>query len=564
MKEVKIRVTIDGEHKVTDVKKEIKDLDDVNKKYHKTAEDTAKATDKSRESFSDLAQETGLLSTELEIVNRIKILYNAGMAKMGATTDATAGATSRLTRTLKALKLALVATGIGAIAVVVGTLASAFLSTQRGVDALNSVLTPTTTVLSKMWGVIQDISSLIVDGKFAQAIEMLWSFDEAIAGAWQDGQKLADMNIKLREATIQWITRQAELNQVISENRRIVEDNTASLEEREQALDRMQKAITTRLKEERELIEQQIEIQKIKMAQNDDDIESREKLAELEADLLRAEKEASDSRAEFQGQRDRIEGERQKIEEEKIDRINRLIDAMSEEQRMLFETVEDERQRLGMLTELRRQEAQRERDRRLNEASNIIDDDKQLALEKEIINQDYQNEITGIEREHAEARMEIAQAEADAKIATQLKVAEALMALSRLAGEQTMFGKALGVASATIDTYVGANKALAQGGIFGIASAVGIIATGLANVRQILTTSIPSTDGGSIGGSASPSRRAPTTAPTITAPDIEGQGVQTVETIFPSDDRPVKAYVVESEITETQKNVKEIEDSATF
>ena len=43
----------------------------------------------------------------------------------------------------------------------------------------------------------------------------------------------------------------------------------------------------------------------------------------------------------------------------------------------------------------------------------------------------------------------------------------------------------LTIAQAIADTYAGANKALAQGGIFGTASAVGIVAAGLANVAQI-------------------------------------------------------------------------------
>jgi len=46
-------------------------------------------------------------------------------------------------------------------------------------------------------------------------------------------------------------------------------------------------------------------------------------------------------------------------------------------------------------------------------------------------------------------------------------------------------GKTLGIASATIDTYVGASKALAQGGFFGIAMASSVIAAGMVNVAKI-------------------------------------------------------------------------------
>ena len=46
-------------------------------------------------------------------------------------------------------------------------------------------------------------------------------------------------------------------------------------------------------------------------------------------------------------------------------------------------------------------------------------------------------------------------------------------------------GKAASIAQATINTYEGATKALAQGGFFGIAMAAAVIASGLASVAQI-------------------------------------------------------------------------------
>lgn len=53
----------------------------------------------------------------------------------------------------------------------------------------------------------------------------------------------------------------------------------------------------------------------------------------------------------------------------------------------------------------------------------------------------------------------------------------------------------MAVAQATMDTYAGATKALAQGGIFGAIGAAGVIASGLANIRTILQTDIPEKQG---------------------------------------------------------------------
>ena len=57
-------------------------------------------------------------------------------------------------------------------------------------------------------------------------------------------------------------------------------------------------------------------------------------------------------------------------------------------------------------------------------------------------------------------------------------------ALSQLAGDN----KELAVAEAIINTYTGANKAYAQGGVLGFVSAAAIIVAGLANVQKILQT----------------------------------------------------------------------------
>jgi hypothetical protein len=77
-------------------------------------------------------------------------------------------------------------------------------------------------------------------------------------------------------------------------------------------------------------------------------------------------------------------------------------------------------------------------------------------------------------------------------------VAGALGAMSKVVGEQTELGKVFAVAEATINTWVAASQALADktvpSTVARVALMVGIIATGLANVRNILAVN---TGGGS-------------------------------------------------------------------
>lgn len=65
--------------------------------------------------------------------------------------------------------------------------------------------------------------------------------------------------------------------------------------------------------------------------------------------------------------------------------------------------------------------------------------------------------------------------------------------MSDLLGEESAAGKAFGVAQATINTYLGATKALAQGGIMGIAQAAIVIAFGMKQVLSIAKQKDPDT-----------------------------------------------------------------------
>lgn len=65
--------------------------------------------------------------------------------------------------------------------------------------------------------------------------------------------------------------------------------------------------------------------------------------------------------------------------------------------------------------------------------------------------------------------------------------------LSSLLGEESAAGKAFATAQALINTYLGASKALAQGGIWGIAQAAIVVAAGMKNVMSINKTKEPDT-----------------------------------------------------------------------
>ena len=119
-------------------------------------------------------------------------------------------------------------------------------------------------------------------------------------------------------------------------------------------------------------------------------------------------------------------------------------------------------------------------------------------------------------------------------------------ALSSLAGEN----KALAIASAVIDTYVGANKAFAQGGVAGFATGAAVIAAGLNNVRTIMQTDVPNSGGGGTTAPAAPP------APQMMSGAFELSGGVAPE--------PTKAYVVTDEMTNSQNQLANIRRRATI
>lgn len=81
-----------------------------------------------------------------------------------------------------------------------------------------------------------------------------------------------------------------------------------------------------------------------------------------------------------------------------------------------------------------------------------------------------------------------------ARVNAELTMAAGLAGqMSSLLGEESEVGKAFGVVQATINTYLGATKALAQGGILGIAQAAVVIAFGMKQVMSIAKQKAPDT-----------------------------------------------------------------------
>lgn len=132
-----------------------------------------------------------------------------------------------------------------------------------------------------------------------------------------------------------------------------------------------------------------------------------------------------------------------------------------------------------------------------------IDLENKRAIEEENITSDFERETLRLEQQY---QMEVAAAE---KVGADVSLIEAKYAqirekrekelvnaklqmtadiagqISNIMGQESAAGKVFALAQATINTYLGASKAIAQGGIRGIAQAAIVIAAGLKQVASI-------------------------------------------------------------------------------
>jgi hypothetical protein len=196
----------------------------------------------------------------------------------------------------------------------------------------------------------------------------------------------------------------------------------------------------------------------------------------------------------------------------------------------------------------------------------LIDRKEALSLEQYqqgLINEQQFNEAM---KGYSEARIEIDRKENEAKMQNAAMAAGLLNTVSDLVGKNTAAGKATAIAATTIDTYLGAQKAYVSQLVpadpsspirAAIAAAIAV-AGGIKNVREIVKTKVP---GAGAVSAPSISASAPGGVPQV--PTIGNSPITALGAAM-QPAKPLRAYVVESDVTGTQKRVADIERRAGF
>ena len=186
------------------------------------------------------------------------------------------------------------------------------------------------------------------------------------------------------------------------------------------------------------------------------------------------------------------------------------------------------------------------------------------------------------EKELSDARIELSKKEAAARAENLGKISSTLKNVAKAIGEHTVAGKAAAIAAVTIDTYMSATAAFKSlagipvvGPVLGAVAAAAAIVAGLKNVKAILAVKTPAIAAGSSepGFVDIPSPSMPSTGGALPSigdgggipPDIasDGGGSRRAPT-GGGGGGSVRAYVIQTDISNAQQREQEIQNRARF
>ena len=169
--------------------------------------------------------------------------------------------------------------------------------------------------------------------------------------------------------------------------------------------------------------------------------------------------------------------------------------------------------------------------------------------------------------ENAKTDLEIKTRAAQGEIDLLLAVSSTAGQLADLAGKETAAGKALAVAQALINTYQGISAGVKLGYPAAIPAVLAASVTGFKAVKSIISVKVPGGGGGgSIPGGGSPQSFS---SASIQAPIQSGINVTQTQSLGTANvnvhnQQAIKAFVVETDITDSQDRINKIKAAATI
>lgn len=308
-----------------------------------------------------------------------------------------------------------------------------------------------------------------------------------------------------------------------------------------------------------------------KVAQQNKEARDKELAAEKKRlDDLR--KGAEDARAEYEKNQARINAEDENLANRNADKFLSDQEKEIEATQAKYDKLYEERVKFGgdlAEVESARQEELAKIQEKFDQQS--LESMTEMAEETVQTNRATLQMQVADEKKATEAKKKLAQEESKAKMLAAQTTADTLANLSNLLGQETAAGKAMAVASATISAILSAQKAYESvigipyvGPILAPINAGIALASGYKSIQSILAVQVPGQSGGgsapSLGSAPSAGAGAPI-APRAAEPvptSLDQKSLNTISNVV------TRAYVVESDITGSQKRIERIEKASRF
>jgi len=546
-------------------KEAVKNLDEMQKEYTKlenSVEKYEKQTKKAEETSNELG---GTLD---------KVTGGAVTKFKGLKTGL-----GGVTKSFKTLRGAIIATGIGALIVAIGSLTAMFSRSEEGQNKFAKILTQLGVIAGNVMDIFSDLGKVVFNvftGNFKGAKEAINDVTEGIKNFGEETRReikvageLADKRAKADKVERKLLVERAEATRKFNELREKAADKeNVSIEDRIAALKEAGRIEDEITKKEIEAARLRFEAKKQENALAESTKEDLDEQAQLEARLIELEasrlkkqktltaeittnlREAKAERKAEQAEKDAEDKLAEDKEKARLDSIQKIRDDFKKK-------TEDE----AAQTEVQKLELEKER--------------KLTELKELEATEDQKAEIIAFYRKKIDDATDKANDEQDKKEELLAKQKEARLQqtvgnLISIVGANSKFGKGIAAANAIRDTFAGANKAFAQGGIFGFVQGAAIIASGLKNVKTIMGTKDPTPTGGISrgGGGSDPSISIPSSTVDSISPQFNVVGAagtnQLADVIAGQSQQPTRAYVVSNDVSTAQELDRNIIEGASI
>ncbi len=530
--EVTVNINVVGADKGT---KAVKDLG-------KAAKNTTKDAKKMQTGVMDAWGEVNILGTNL-----------GSVAKAFTSTAKTAKLM------FKSIYMGIVSTGIGAFVLAIGSLAAYFTSTQRGAEKLEIALAKmgatVKVLIDRASSFGEGLLKIFKRGGLKEGIDQMKDSFKGVGKEIKEDVKLmgelTQRSIDLRKAeravNLETAKRRAEVEQLklIAEDQSKAED--VRLAAAQKAFNVEQSVLDIRIKNAKEAVA----IQREQMATSENLEADQEKLTQLEINLANIKQESFTKQIELNN---------------KVNSIIKEGETLKEQSR-LKEEAEKKKLDQQAATDLEtlRQANATEQENELFQAQQKYE--KLIALankygqDTSTITETYGKQVQDINKKYTDAELK------NEKIIQDTKNKMIMSSMSALTGaleKDSAAAKGIAVAQALINTYQGITSALAMkpSGPWNFVQAAAIGVQGFAAVKNIMKTDASGSsssggDSGGGGGGAAPP----------TPSGIGGESLipsQLTEQLSGTETQPVQAYVVETDISESQALQQELDLQTTL